>query len=249
MFPGILAAVVWHMDDMPDIFAMSADTSGGEPLSFLSQASAFPDTFCILSGWSPCFAAFGVREGMLYAGFRNVDLSFRTQFHRLMANHVLGAGFSVLREKHIRAGLRAGYAVSAIRGFKAKHAGSCSGNVLIRTGEQWQISLQAEHVLTFGNDSTRFFEPCTRASAVFVPSRRLRISGGLFKRRDLAWRPYLQLAYYPREVIGFSAGWECLTGDMQLIVRLKIKRWYVYECLRVHPRLGFSQSIFLSYAY
>lgn len=249
LFPGILFAVVWHIEDMAEISCLWSDTKFNDPLSQLAQTALFPDTLSIISGWSPVFSSFGIHEGLLYAGFRNIDLSLKTQYHRLMTNHVLAAGFPVLREEHILAGLRINYAFSTIQGYSAQQAGSCSGGVVMHPESQWQISLQSLNALSFADDSSRFFEPCTYASAVFSPGGGLNIAGGLNKRKDLPWQVYFGVSYRLREMLHISADLECYTGDLRFSVVLKIKRWHIYECVRFHPGLGMSQSIFLSYAY
>lgn len=244
--PWCLSGVVWHMQDNLPLFPDDEN----DAVSCLADPSLFADTLCFVSGWSPGFREFGIREGLIYAGTRSFSLSFMTQYHRLMANHVLSAAFPVLKEEHLRAGLEVHYGISAIPGLETLHGGSCSGSVRLVPHPQWQVLLRSRYALSFPREpAAGIFESETLAGISYAPLPFIRLSGCLSKRAALPWKGVLQMSYLPGKALTLTAGYDVWDNDLALRIRVRVRRWEVEENLRLHPVLGISHLLFIAYAY
>lgn len=246
LLPVCLSGVVWHLQENLPLFPDDEK----DALSCVADPSVFADTLCFVSAWSPGFREFGICEGLFYAGSRSFALTFVTQHHRLMGNHVLSAAFPVIKGENIRAGLELHYGISAIPGFETRHGGSCSGAVRLFPHPQWQVMLRSRYMLAFPQEpAAGIFESGILAGITYAPLPFVRLSGCLSKCAALPWSGVLQLSCLPGKALSVSAGYDIWDRDLALRIRVRVRRWQVEENLRFHPVLGISHMIFIAYAY
>ncbi len=236
-------AVVWHVSSFPAGNRSDAISSALHP-------AYFPDTLCLASVWSPVYTGFGIQEGMIYGGGRGFDLSLKTQYHKLMSNHMLTFGFPILREEQIRAGLQFHYTLSALHGIDMQHKGSCSGGLLLNPHPDWVISLYSMHLLSFPRDSTEhLLEASTGAMMSLSLIPELQISIVFQKRVLLPWQMFLGVNYRPWKVLACSLKYGLSEHELELGLSIAPGRWQMQAIINYHRYLGLTQKIVIAYAY
>jgi hypothetical protein len=236
-------ATVWHVSAGPPSVKVNA-------LNYALHPAEFPDTLCLLSLWSPIYSGFGIQEGMIYGGGRGFDLSLKTQYHRLMSNHMLTVGFPILTEDQIYAGLQFHYTLSALHGVDTQHKVSCSGGMCLKPHPNWDISLYSMHLLSFPRDSTEhLLEASSGCKITYSILPQLQIFGTAQKRASLPWQTYFGVHYKPWKILNCALEYEISEHQLECIINICPGRWQFGMSLNVHALLGMSQHIMIAYVY
>lgn len=242
MIFGMCFALSWHADSyLP--YPVNND-----PVDFIMHPGSFPDTLCIASSWSPVYAGFGIYEGMIYGGTSKFDLSVKSQYHRLMSNYQMSAGFPLLKNQDLQAGLQFHYTMSLLHGDVAMHRLSCSGGLVLTPDPRLTISALSHHMLGFPADSCiRILQPDFQTTAIFHATSFLNLSIGAKKAGSMPWRLYLGARVSYRDVIWGAIQYECSEHCLSLQISLCPGSWVCRFRAGFHRILGFTQDYVIAY--
>ena len=242
VFFGACYAVTWNIGStVPMIF-------GKDPQTCVFHPAIFPDTLCFASSWSNTFKGYGIHEGMVYGGSSNFDISFITQYHRLMSNHRLNIGFPILKEKNIKAGLQLHYTLSALHGVGSKHKGSCSGGVIISPTPDWQVSLYSMHLLGYPRDSTEHVLEAkigAMCSIRILPSFKFAVQTN--KTVNTSWRFLMGVIWQPISIISMGLKSEFESDNIFFDLMVTPGKWKILLTLSLHRYLGLTQQVMIAY--
>lgn len=243
---GLLQATVWHSDA---IYAAGA-LEKNDAVYCLFNDTVFPDSLCLAMMISPTYRGYDVKEGLLYAGFRNISVKLAAQQHLLMGNYRLDAGICILKEAHIHAALRLHYIYSAIRGYEKKQGFSCSGAFRLMPERHWEISVSSRHFLRLPEAiCEQVSESRIRCDFLYKPADYITTGYTLQKRAGFSWQRLLHISASYREYITGMLQFTYPESELQIMLQLGLGRWRVMECLRMHPQLGFSHTAGIAYVY
>ncbi len=243
LYFSLMNAAVWHIDAFPSNINTGA-------MSYVLHPAAFPDSLCVLSLWSPVYYGFGIQEGMIYVGGSGFDLSLKTQYHRLMSNHMLTFGFPILNEDQVSAGLQFHYTLSALHEVDTQHKVSCSGGMLLHPHPDWDISLYSMHLSSFPRDSTEhLLEPSSGCGIAYSVLSNLQITAAVQKRVSLPWQMFFGVYYKPWKVLNCTLKYEISEHELEMRLNICPGRWQLGMSLKTHAYLGMSEQILIAYVY
>jgi hypothetical protein len=242
-----LRAVVWHCESA----VFTADPGRNKTaLSCVYATDIFPDTVCFGALLSPAYRAYGVREGLLYGGGRHCFFSIYAQYHRLMNNYLIYTAFPVLLQEQVRASLQLDYAYSAVPGFDRKHGLTCSGALRVFPSERWEAAVQSRHFLQLPEQlCDTVTEMAIQAGFSYQPLEFCKVGFSLKKRESYSWQCGLHMHANIRDILYGSFQYVYPEGELVLMLQIRIQRWQVAECMRIHPLLGITHTAGLAYVY
>ncbi len=237
------------------IFAVSWNISndmhlGGNDdiLSLPESPCLYPDSFAVVTLWSPVYHGYDVHEALIYAGWTGLDVSIKSQIHPLMSNHKITLGFPVLHEKQVYAGIHVHYTCSFLYGIDYKHQGSVSSALEIMPQEHWKIGIYTYDFLSFPTDSAIYINDArigAYASVDLFP--KLKLSLDVNKYRSLAWDPGIGLSYKPFDCFSCAAKYRLHSTQLCVNCQLKIRSWCLLLEFTEHSYLGFGEKLVLAY--
>lgn len=239
------------------LFAVAWNTAGSfisvkekNPLNFIISPVCYPDTFCLATSWSPIYQGFNIHEGMIYAGWQNVDFSLKSQLHPLMSNHELSAGFKILDQEQIKAGLQFHLSSSFLYNYGSEHEGAVSGAVSVYPEKAWEILFYSLRFLSFPHDSARgLFEVQSGLMVNFDILPSLNAVLALEKRDALPWGLIINMSYSMIPYMGLFLSYKIQSSEMALGSSLSFGRWQILFTASYHEYLGFREDIILAYKY
>lgn len=243
----LLHAAVWHSDAL---YLAGSPIEKNDAILCLFNDAVFPDSLCLAMMLSPAYRGYGVKDGLLYAGFRNLSLTIAGQQHSLMGNYRLDAGIGILKEEHICAALKFHYIYSAIRGYDKKHGLSCSGAFRIMPEQHWEIQVSSRHFLQLPEElCAHISENCIKCGFLYKPADYITTGYTLQKRAGFGWQSLVHISASYRNYISGILQFTYPESELQILLQLGFGRWRIMECLRMHPKLGFSHTAGIAYVY
>ncbi|MFA6617603.1 MAG: hypothetical protein WCT23_00845 [Candidatus Neomarinimicrobiota bacterium] len=219
-------------------------------LNYIFSPVCYPDTFCLATSWSPIYQGFGIHEGIVYLGWQNVDFSLKSQVHPLMSNHELSAGFKILDQEQIKAGLQFHYAASFLYDHGSEHEGAVSGAVSVYPKNSWELTFYSLRFLSFPHDSAcGLFEAQSGLMVNFDILPSLSTVLGLEKRDALPWELLLNMSYSIIPPIAVFVSYKIQSQELSAGSSFCFGRWQILWSASYHEYLGFKEDIFIAYKY